>query len=63
MDKLILSYQDACLYESDLAILRSETAWLNDRIISFYFEYLNREVFETDEILFVGKLIYKVLFY
>jgi Ulp1 family protease len=58
MDKLILSYQDACLYESDLKILQSESAWLNDRIISFYFEYLQKEVYETDDILFIGEWLY-----
>lgn len=57
MDKLILSYQDSCLYESDLKIIQSDSAWLNDRIISFYFEYLQKEVYETDEILFIGKLL------
>ena len=57
MDKLILSYQDSCLYESDLTILNSQSDWLNDRIISFYLEYLNFEIYESDEILFLGKFI------
>lgn len=62
MDKLILSYQDACIYESDYAILKAHNSWLNDRIISFYFEFLQREVFEneSDRILFIG--IYYLLF-
>lgn len=55
MDKLVLSYHDSCLYESDLKILQSEDAWLTDRIISFYFDYLQHDVFENDKILFIGK--------
>lgn len=55
MDKLILSYHDACLYESDLEILKSDTSWLNDRIIGFYFEYISREIFGmNDKILLIG---------
>lgn len=52
-NKIILSYGDSCLYESDLEILKVDTSWLNDRIISFYFEYL-QEVFDSNEILFIG---------
>jgi hypothetical protein len=58
MDKLILSYKDACLYESDLAILRSDNAWLSDRIITFYFEYIQNEILndcDQNLMLFVGK--------
>lgn len=55
MDKLIISYHDSCLYKSDLDILNSETEWLNDRIISFYFDYLQHEICNSDEILFLGK--------
>lgn len=55
MAKLILSYYDTCLYDSDYAILKSGTDWINDRIISFYFEYLQREVYENDQVLFIGK--------
>lgn len=55
MDKIVLSYQDSCLYDSDIAILNSGTDWLNDRIISFYLEYLHNEIYESDEILCLGK--------
>lgn len=57
MDKIIISYHDACLYESDYFILKTHDSWLNDRIISFYFEYLQKDVFESesDKILFIGK--------
>lgn len=56
MDKIILSYHDSCLYQSDLMILETDTAWLNDRVISFYFEYLQKDVFNNDKILLIGKL-------
>lgn len=55
MDKLILSYHDACLYKSDFSILSDATGWLNDRIITFYFEYLQREIYENKEILLIGE--------
>ncbi|KAG5681976.1 hypothetical protein PVAND_011375 [Polypedilum vanderplanki] len=54
MEKIILSYQDSCLYESDVALLKTKSSWLNDKIITFYFEYLENEVYKNDEILFLG---------
>ena len=56
MRKVELSYHDAIIYEDDLKILKSETEWLNDRIISFYFEYLSKEIYEDEKILLIGKL-------
>jgi sentrin-specific protease 8 len=56
MEKIILSYHDSCLYQSDLDILKCDSGWLNDRIISFYFEYLQKDVFDNDQILFIGEL-------
>lgn len=53
-DKIKLSYHDACLYQSDYQILKSNS-WLNDRIISFYFEYLQREIVKDEKILFIGE--------
>lgn len=38
-----LSYGDVLLRASDLDLLRSPTAWLNDQIMDFYFEFLTRE--------------------
>ncbi len=35
----VLSYHDTCLKESDVALLKGPQ-WLNDKIISFYFEYV-----------------------
>lgn len=34
-DTLVLDYQNACVYRSDLALLESNTAWLNDACIHF----------------------------
>ena len=39
-DKLLLNYHDALIYESDLSILDSPTAWLNDACINFQFTRL-----------------------
>lgn len=56
MNQIILSFHDAIIYQEDLKILKTETEWLNDRVISFYFEYLSKEVYEDEKILFIGKL-------
>ena len=34
-DSLLVEYQDACVYRSDLALLESNTAWLNDACLHF----------------------------
>lgn len=44
--KVILSYHDVLLRESDVATL-NPNQWLNDQIISFWFEYLLREVYSS----------------
>ncbi|XP_059608650.1 sentrin-specific protease 8 [Phlebotomus argentipes] len=50
----VLSYHESLLRESDVNLLRGPH-WLNDQIISFYFEYLEKEVFkEATEFLFVS---------
>ena len=40
MDEKVLSYGDVVLRTSDLEILRRSNAFINDRIIEFYFIYL-----------------------
>ncbi|GAM20746.1 hypothetical protein SAMD00019534_039210 [Acytostelium subglobosum LB1] len=40
-DPIVLSFKDITLYQSDVDILRNRYKWLNDAIISFYFEYLS----------------------
>lgn len=56
MEKVVLSYKDSIIYESDIQILKSETEWLNDRVITFYFEYLQNEMIQgTNKILLISK--------
>lgn len=55
-NKIILSFHDSVLYSSDLKILKSSKEWLNDRIISFYFEYLSRNIFDDGKILLIGEI-------
>lgn len=47
-NKIILSYHDALLKQSDVDLLTGPF-WLNDQIISFYFEYLSRDVYKDDD--------------
>lgn len=51
--KVVLSYHDSVLHESDLRILQSSD-WLNDEIIAFYFEYLEKEVYPDKGMLLVS---------
>ena len=46
MSKVILSYNDSLILESDLDLLASNN-WLNDRLIAFVYEYLERDGFEA----------------
>lgn len=53
-DPIVLSYHDALLKKSDIDLLEGPN-WLNDQIISFYFEYLSQDVYKDDDtILFVS---------
>lgn len=45
-DGTVLSLGDALIRESDLNLLTGPF-WLNDRIISFYFEYLHLHKFDS----------------
>lgn len=56
-NKIILSFHDSIIYQSDLKIIKSSTEWLNDRIITFYFEYLQKEIFDDEQILFIGEIL------
>ncbi|ELR17526.1 Ulp1 protease family, Cterminal catalytic domain containing protein [Acanthamoeba castellanii str. Neff] len=53
-DKVVVTYGDTTLYESDVALLRPGE-WLNDSVISFWFEYLAKERFKDhqDDLLFI----------
>ncbi len=37
---VVLSYGDSLVRQSEMAILRNPKGWLNDVLLSFYFEYL-----------------------
>lgn len=53
-DKIVLSFHETLLRESDVDILRGPR-WLNDTLISFYFEYLETVRFKDyPSILFVS---------
>lgn len=51
---VVLSFHEILLHQSDVALLNGPH-WLNDTIISFYFEYLEKVTFSKDKhILFVS---------
>lgn len=51
---VILSFHEILLHKSDVDLLDGPY-WLNDTVISFYFEYLERVIFNTaTELLFVS---------
>ncbi|XP_026321347.1 sentrin-specific protease 8 [Hyposmocoma kahamanoa] len=51
---VVLSFHEVLLHNSDLQLLDGPY-WLNDNIISFYFEYLEKNLFSSaEEILFVS---------
>ncbi|XP_059052758.1 sentrin-specific protease 8 [Achroia grisella] len=51
---VVLSFHEILLHQSDIDLLDGPY-WLNDTIISFYFEYLERALFSTaSEFLFVS---------
>lgn len=51
---VVLSFHEILLHRSDIALLEGPF-WLNDTIISFYFEYLEKVLFsDARELLFVS---------
>jgi sentrin-specific protease 8 len=46
-DKIVLSYHDSLLHESDLLLL-NEGCWLNDRLIGFVFEFFEKDQFKLE---------------
>ncbi|XP_065909451.1 sentrin-specific protease 8-like [Dysidea avara] len=42
----VLSYHDSLLKKSDVDLLEG-AGWLNDKILGFYFEYMEKEIFES----------------
>lgn len=47
-NKIILSYHDALIRQSDYKILCSKE-WINDNLLEFWFEYLQKELFKNHE--------------
>ena len=41
-NNLLLNYHDAVIYKSDIALLDSPTAWLNDACINFQLKRLEK---------------------
>lgn len=53
-NQIALNFKDILLHESDLNLLKGPY-WLNDNIISFYFEYLEKTVYVDEEnLLFIS---------
>lgn len=51
---VVLSFHDILLHRSDVELLNGPH-WLNDTVISFYFEYLEKVVFtKSSDLLFVS---------
>ena len=42
-DKLLLNYNDACVYSSDLSLLENSSSWLNDACINFQMTRLQKK--------------------
>lgn len=53
-DPIALNYHDTLIRSSDIKLLKGPH-WLNDQIISFYFEYLQKEKFSSNNrIVFIS---------
>lgn len=53
-DKVVLSFSDSLIRQSDLKLLEGPH-WLNDRVISFYFEYLYEKEFDSsNKLVFIS---------
>jgi len=53
-EALSFTYHDVTLYHSDISLL-DEPFWINDKLISFYYDYLTFDIFDIyqDELLFI----------
>jgi Ulp1 family protease len=50
---LVLNYNDAVIYGSDLALVQSRSAWLNDACINFFFELTKQRVGKSIPVTFM----------
>ena len=58
-EKVIISYGDSIVRQSDLTLLNSGN-WLNDAILAFWLDYLQLSLFPGDtQVLFVGPQVRK----
>jgi len=48
----VLNFNDAVIYGSDLALLQSQSAWLNDACINFFLEWTKAQIPQDDPINF-----------
>eukprot|EP01129_Flabellula_baltica_P017082 TRINITY_DN9360_c0_g1_i1.p1 TRINITY_DN9360_c0_g1~~TRINITY_DN9360_c0_g1_i1.p1 ORF type:complete len:217 (+),score=42.34 TRINITY_DN9360_c0_g1_i1:38-688(+) len=58
---IILTYKDTTLYQKDLDILYSNKTWLNDRLIGFYYDYL--DTIKSENVIFVNPSTMMLLAY
>jgi hypothetical protein len=61
-DQLICVFKEATIYESDSNLL-SGSNWLNDSVITFYFQHLQHRSFSEAGILFLSPGSVFVLFH
>jgi sentrin-specific protease 8 len=47
-DEIVLNWNDSVLYSSDLKLLNSN-GWLNDRLIGFVYEYMEKETYKNEK--------------
>lgn len=59
-DDVILSYYDTILYQADVDLLNGPH-WLNDAIIGFYLEYLEKEKYAGTSILLISPAVTQCL--
>lgn len=60
IDDVVLSYHDTILYQADVDLLNGPH-WLNDAIISFYLEYLEKEKYSNTRILLISPAVTQCL--
>ena len=58
-DKVVLNFDDAVLYESELELF-APGQWLNDMIINFGFRFLDREI-RNDSVLLMDPAVYSFM--
>lgn len=51
-DPVVLSFEDSLVRESDLLLL-NPPEWINDTLITFYFEYLKKTYEEVPHLMFI----------